>query len=506
IPEMASSPIKGADVAILPVSGVTVMSADEAAQAALTIRPKVAVPMHFGAFEGTATDAQKFADLLEGRVEVAIMADNSAAYTPDTVSYDNNHKIDDWRGWNFVSDTNDPWDDFGHGTHVAGIIGATGNNGLGIAGVNWNVELMPLKVLDGSGMGTTSAIVDAIGYAVFKGVKIMNASLGGPAMSYAMRDALVDAGQAGTILIAAAGNGSADNPVDGVGDNNDVSPTYPASYVLDNVISVAATDQNDRRTAFSNFGLQTVHVAAPGQYIMSTVPTTVSNVFLGDWCTGIATAGYNVCSGTSMAAPHVAGLAALLYSVYPDYTYQQIRGMIIRYVDKLPTLDGWIYSGGRINAQWAITSLLKPTGLTATAKSSSQISLSWADNSGEDSYVIERKQAGGAFQQVATVGQNVTSFADGGLSAGTTYSYRIKAASDLPNPPNRYPVAAESAYSDEAAATTEAQAGSSNSGGGGGGCSVGGKVDGPSAAADIMLMFAPLFLVAAMRALRRRRK
>jgi subtilisin family serine protease len=505
IPEMSSAPIKGVDVALLPVSGTTVMNVDEAAQAALTIRPKVAIPMHYGTVEGSADDAQNLADLLEGRVEVSVMADNSSSYTEQTVAYDNNQKIDDWRGWNFIANNNDPWDDVGHGTHVAGIIGATGNNGVGIAGVNWSVDLMPLKVCAADGC-PDDAIIDAIGYAAFKGIRIINASLGGPGLSYALRDAIVDAGQAGTILVAAAGNGNADKPGDGVGDNNDVNPVYPASFALDNVISVAATDQNDRRTSFSNFGLQTVHVAAPGQYILSTVPTAVTSVFLGEWCTGVPFAGYNVCSGTSMAAPHVAGLAALLYSLYPDFSYSQIRGMIIKYVDKLTTLDGWIYSGGRINAQWAVTSLLKPSGFVATATSTSQITLSWNDNTGEDSYVIEKKQPGGTFLQIGTVGQNVTTFTDSGLSAGTSYTYRIKAVSSLPNPPNRYAVTAESLYSDEATGTTPSQGGVVTSGGGGGGCSVGGNVNGPGAFADMMVMFAPLFIVIAARTLRRRKR
>jgi len=506
IPEMAAAPIKGADVAILPVSGPDVMSATDAVLAAFDIRPKVAVPMHFGT--GSAADARKLADDLQGKIEVAIMTDQSAGYTMDTISFDNNQKIDDWRGWNFIDDSNDPWDDNGHGTHVAGIIGATGNNGLGIAGINWRVELMPLKVCDSSGMCPDDAIIDAIGYAVFKGVKIVNASLGGFGTSFAMRDTIVAAGQAGTLLIASAGNGNADHPGDGIGDNNDVNPVFPASFVLDNVISVAATDQNDRRTSFSNFGLQTVHVAAPGQYILSTVPTSLATMtFITDWCTGSPFAGYNICDGTSMAAPHVTGLAALLASVYPNFTYSQIRGMIIKYVDKQPTLEGWIFSGGRINAQSAITSLLQPTGLTASALSTSQVSLSWHDNSGEDAYAIERKQPDGSFITLGVVGQNVTSFTDSGLSSGTSYTYRIKAGSNLPNPPNRYTVSAESAPSAEATVVTPGQAGGSTSGGGGGGgCSVGRTRTGSANVADVFAMLAPLVAIIVMRNLRRKKR
>lgn len=502
IPEMASnSAIRGADVAILPVSGTDVMNTDEAKNAALDIRPKVAIPMRY---LSTANTGRTFADLLEGKIEVAVMADHSSGYTAFTVAYDNNKKIDDWRGWNFVDGNNDPWDDIGHGTHVAGTIGAKGNNGEGIAGINWSVELMPLKVCGPDGC-PSAAIIDAIGYATFKGVKILNASLGGAGHSYAERDAILAARQAGVLLIASAGNGSTDSALDAIGDNNDINPVYPAAYVLDNVIAVAATDQNDRRATFSNFGLQTVHVGAPGTYIMSTVPTAMS--LESNWqttnCTGTPFAGYNTCDGTSMAAPHVTGLAALLANVYPYYSYSQLRGMIIKYVDKQPTLEGWIYSGGRINAGRAVTSLLKPAGLAAEAHLTSEITLSWRDNSGEDKYVIEKKQSNGSFLPIGEAGQNVTTFTDNGLTAGTSYTYRVKAVSSLPNPPNREQIIAESDYSSEVNAVTPTQA--ADSGNGGGGCSLGRRQNLPTAVADTAVLLLPLIVVGLARGLRRRK-
>ncbi|MBI5101025.1 MAG: S8 family serine peptidase [Nitrospirae bacterium] len=505
VPEMMNPPLTGVDVALLPVSGGDVMTADEAALAALHIRPKVAVPMNYTA--ANKTEARRFADILEGRTEAALLVDQSAGLTASTIEYDNNKRIDDWRGWNFVDGTNDPWDDNGHGTHVAGIIGATGDNGEGTAGVNWRVELMPLKVCDSSGSCSSSDVIDAIGYATFKGVKIINASLGGPGMSYAMRDAILAARQAGVLVIASAGNGSSDIPGDFRGDNNDINPVYPASFVLDNVIAVASSNQNDRRSTFSNFGLETVHVSAPGDYIMSTVPTTSTDVafptdWSATWCTGTPLAGYNVCSGTSMAAPHVAGLAALLKSAYPNYSYSQIRGMIIKYVDKQPSLEGWIYSGGRINAQKAVTSLLPPAGLTAVSSVSSELNLSWSDNSGEDLYVIERKQPDGTFLMIAEAGQNATSFTDRGLAAGTSYTYRIKAVSALPNPPNRSPVMAESGYSGVTGVTAGPQAGL---GGGGGGCSVGPRQNLPTAVSDGAVLLLPLVVIGLIRTLRRRK-
>ncbi|MGC2064564.1 MAG: S8 family serine peptidase [Thermodesulfovibrionales bacterium] len=505
IPEMTSnSAIRGADVAILPVSGTDVMNTDEAKNAALDIRPKVAIPMHY---LSTSNTGRTFADLLEGKVEVAVMADHSSGYTAVTVSYDNNKKIDDWRGWNFIDGNNDPWDNIGHGTHVAGIIGGTGNNGEGISGVNWRVELLPLKVCGSDGC-PIAAVIDAIGYATFKGVKILNASLGGAGHSYAERDAILAARQAGVLLIAAAGNGATDSTRDAIGDNNDINPVYPAAYVLDNVIAVAATDQNDRRAAFSNFGLQTVHVGAPGTYILSTVPTTSTTVpspffWQNVNCTGTPFAGYNICDGTSMATPHVTGLAALLAHVYPYYSYSQIRGMIIKYVDKQPTLEGWIYSGGRINAARAVTSMLRPAGLTATAPLSSEITLSWGDNSGEDKYVIEKKQPNGSFLVIGETGQNVTTFIDGGLAASTSYTYRIKAVSSLPNPPNREQIMVESDYSEVTAATPAQTAASGSSGGGG--CSIGRRQNFPTAVADSAVLLLPLIVIGLLRGLRRRK-
>ncbi|MBA4372201.1 MAG: hypothetical protein C0402_05005 [Thermodesulfovibrio sp.] len=503
IPEMLSNPaIRGADVALLPVSGVNAMTADEAVLAALHIRPKVAIPMHYATIAGTKADAQKFVDNLEGRIEAALMVDHSAAYTSFTVEYDNNKKLDDWRGWNFVSGNNDPWDDNGHGTHVAGTVGATGNNGEGISGVNWHVEILPLKVCGSDGC-PSAAIIDAIGYAAFKGVKILNASLGGSGHSYAERDAILAAREAGVLLIASAGNGGGDR----IGDNNDIDPQYPAAYVLDNVIAVAATDQNDRRATFSNFGLQTVHVGAPGTYILSTVPTSSTTVpSPTSWqnvnCTGAPFAGYNICDGTSMAAPHVTGVVALLAHVYPYYSYSQIRGMIIKYVDKQPTLEGWTYSGGRINAQRAISSLLNPAAFVAAAPLTSEITLSWKDNSGEDKYLIERKQADGSFQLIAEPVQNSTTYTDRGLTAGTSYTYRIKAVSSLPNPPNREPITAVSDYT-EVTAVTPTQSSSSDSGGGG--CSLGRSQNMPTAVADSAALLLPLILLGLASGLRRRK-
>jgi subtilisin family serine protease len=369
--------------------------------------------------------------------------------------------IDDCRGWNFVDDNDDPMDDLGHGTHVSGIIGAMGNNGMGISGVMWNVKIMPVKACD----------------------------------STTLFNAVSAADSAGVLLTASAGNGS----LDSLGDNDDLSPVYPAAFNLPNIIAVAATDQNDRRATFSNFGPTSVHVAAPGVYVLSTIPSTGIAMSFSSFCTNSFVAGYDFCAGTSMAAPHDAGLAGLLESYYGHFTPSQIRGTILRYVDVLPTLQGWIQTGGRINAYRALTSLLPPSGLSATAPSSSRITLSWTDNAtGEDGYRVERKTGTGAFAQIAELPANAGSYTDSGLSASTSYTYRVRAFNSIP---------ADSLYSSEATATTSAGgSGATTGGGGGGGCSVGGRVNGPSAVADTFVMLAPFFMVIAMRTLRRRKK
>ena len=187
-----------------------------------------------------------------------------------TADNDHNGFKADCRGWNFVDNNNNPMDDNGHGTHVSGTIGAVGNNGLGIAGVMWNVQIMPLKILDAEGEGAVSDEIAALQYAITKGAKIINASFEGnsSSKSNAEMEAISAANAAGILFVAAAGNGD-DN---GLGSNNDSVAVYPGNYDLPNIVSVAATNQHDSLASFSNFGLSTVHVAAPGVSILSTVP------------------------------------------------------------------------------------------------------------------------------------------------------------------------------------------------------------------------------------------
>jgi subtilisin family serine protease len=252
---------------------------------------------------------------------------------PNGVDDDHNGFVDDIYGVDFANDDEDPIDDSSHGTHVAGIIGAEGNNGIGGVGVNWSVHLMALKFLDKNGNGNTANAAEAIDYAVKAGARVINASWGGPAFSYALFKAIRNAGNQGVLVVAAAGN---------EGSNSDSEPEYPASYDLPNVISVAATDAGDGLVDFSNYGARTVDLAAPGDDIYSTVPKFANG------------SGYAYFSGTSMAAPFVSGAAALYLSRTPAATVTQLRDALLQSVDPLPALAGKTVTGGRLNIGRAV--------------------------------------------------------------------------------------------------------------------------------------------------------
>lgn len=237
---------------------------------------------------------------------------------------DANGFIDDVHGFDFYSFDGDPSDDHGHGTHVAGIVGAVGNNGLGIAGVAWRVQLLPVKFIGPDGAGSTSTAIAAIEYALDMGATILNNSWGGGPPSEALRAAIVAANEAGALFVAAAGNDGA---------NNDDYPHYPSSFHVPNMIAVASTGRTDARSEFSNYGPVSVDLAAPGTQIMSTLP-------------GEAT---GVQSGTSMAAPHVSGALALLKSRYPTMPASTMKTVLLASTDRLPSLEGLVASGGRLN-------------------------------------------------------------------------------------------------------------------------------------------------------------
>ncbi|MHC4806488.1 MAG: S8 family serine peptidase, partial [Planctomycetota bacterium] len=280
---------------------------------------------------------------------------NGQADTDD----DGNGYIDDIYGYDFAGalaldptdGDGDPCDMHLHGTHAAGIIGAVGNNDEGVVGVCWNVKLMALKMFadDRSIVPQVldSDAIEAIGYAVDNGAKIINASWGGPAFSQSLYDAIASAGDAGLLFVAAAGNDGSDN---------DKTPLYPTSFDLDNIISVMSTDHDDQMSFFSNYGVTSVDVAAPGSDIVSTTPTYETPIMTID---NIPT-NYASASGTSMAAPYVSGACALVWSQYPSLPNQVVKVLLLKAVDPVLASPRLCLSGGRVNLQKALT--LIPSG------------------------------------------------------------------------------------------------------------------------------------------------
>lgn len=282
---------------------------------------------------------------------------NSREIPGNSIDDDGNGYRDDVQGWDFANNDSNPMDDNGHGTHVAGTIGAVGNNSVGVAGVAWNVKLMPLKFLTASGSGAVSGAISAINYAVQNGAKILNNSWGGGGYSTALSDAISRARAAGVIFVAAAGNEA---------NNNDVNPAYPATYNFDNVVSVAATDSNDRLASFSNYGATTVDIAAPGVGILSTTPNNTYSSF----------------SGTSMATPHVAGAAALVWAANPSMTYTQVIQRLYQSVDVVAGLNGKVATSGRLNVGRAVQGV--PTNDTSAPR---VVSAEWSGTTASTSSV-----------------------------------------------------------------------------------------------------------------------
>lgn len=228
---------------------------------------------------------------------------------------------DGYHGWNFINDDSESMDTSGHGTHVAGTIGAVGNNFLGITGVCWRVKLAALRI--GNNVMSLAAAISAIHYSNENYISILNNSWGGREYSPILEHAVT---HYNGLFIASAGN-------DGV--NNDFLPDYPASFDSENVISVAATKQDNTLAAFSNYGVKSVHIAAPGADIFSLALNSK----------------YSYQSGTSMAAPHVAGAAALLKSYRPNLTALDIKHIILSSADKHPHLSGKILTSGILNVK-----------------------------------------------------------------------------------------------------------------------------------------------------------
>lgn len=262
---------------------------------------------------------------------------------------DGNGYVDDVYGWDFYYGDNNPNDGNGHGTHTAGTVGAVGNNGIGVAGVNWRCKLVALKFLSDSGSGSLSGAIAAVQYCTRMGLRISNNSWGGGGYSQSLYDAIASSRSIGHLFVAAAGNS---------GSNNDSTPFYPASYNLDNIIAVAATDNDDRRASFSNYGRTSVDLGAPGVNVYSTY----------------AGSSYRYLDGTSMAAPHVAGVVGLVYGRNSGWTYAQVRDRIFSTVRRVSSLANITVTGGVVNAAAAIggTTNTRPTVTISSPQNNAQ--------------------------------------------------------------------------------------------------------------------------------------
>lgn len=297
-------------------------------------------------------------DITTGSADVIVaVIDTGVDYThPDLVSQmwtnpgevanngiddDNNGYIDDIYGFNFAQNTNNPFDENGHGTHCAGIIAAKGNNAVGTAGISWGAKIMACRFLGATGSGTVADAVEAINYAVANGARILNNSWGGTGYSAALEAAIQNAKNHEVLFVAAAGNSAK---------NNDVTPHYPSSYPISNIIAVAATSHTDTLASFSCYGKQSVHIGAPGVSILSTVPN-----------------GYASYSGTSMAAPQVSGAAALLISMNPSMSLLELKDRLLWTGDAAASLDQKTATGRRLNTYNALAvpnrlQIISPSG------------------------------------------------------------------------------------------------------------------------------------------------
>jgi len=303
---------------------------------------------------------------------------------------DGNGFTDDFFGWNFRTDSNEtfapnnPSDLSGHGTHVAGTIGAIGNNTIGVTGINWRSSIMALRFLDENNQGDTASAIAAINYATMMrtqfgtNVRVLNNSWGQPGSSnVSLRNTIESSGNAGILFVAASGNGN----VLGQGVDNDRTAFYPASYELESIVSVAAMDSNNRLAQFSNYGMKSVDLAAPGVGVISTLPG----------------GGYGAANGTSMATPHVSGAALLVWSKYPSASLQEVRNAILSSVKANQSLLSSTVSKGALSASRLLTngiyspavSMEPVSDVTALSTDGKQIKVRYSHRDGIDLSTID---------------------------------------------------------------------------------------------------------------------
>ena len=401
-------------------------------------------------------DAPEAWDIFTGSDDMVVaVIDTGIAYThPDLqdniwinedeipgngIDDDGNGKIDDYRGWNFADNNNNVTDDFYpiyHGTHVAGTIGAKGNNDLGVMGVNWTVKLMAVKAGNYNGALTAANIASAIEYAVTNGARVLNNSYGGTTYSQTVYQSIRQAQLAGCLFVAAAGN------YPGLSQkNNDITPVYPASYDVENIVAVLATDQFDNLATYSHYGKTSVDIGAPGGTNNPAYPQ-------GNILSTSAGTAYQQLHGTSMATPHVAGVAALAWGMHPSMTFHQLKTRILDKVDVLPSLNNKCVSNGRVNAYKVVYDAATPdtpTNLVAVATGWNTIRLNWQDQSDDEvGFEVQRKRQGeGDFSYLSGYIPDTEQAQDMAATAGLSHSYRLKA----------FNMAGDSAFTNEASAT-----------------------------------------------------
>lgn len=257
---------------------------------------------------------------------------------------DGNGIIDDVHGLNAIDNSGVPNDEHGHGTHVAGTIGARGNNGKGGAGIAWSVQIMACKFLDGSNRGSIADAIECINYARVNGAHIINASWTAAKHSSALQFTINTTKNRGILFVTAAGNESA---------NIDLNAVYPASYDLDNIVVVTGLSRNDALDlSYANFGALSVDIGAPGTSIFS--------------CWNSSDSSYRHLSGTSMAVPFVSGTLALMKNRYPTETHRQLIARLLASTDPVPSLSGKTVSGGRVNVRKAL-GITEPDVVVPTA-------------------------------------------------------------------------------------------------------------------------------------------